>query len=381
MTPIISKSVAANTVQSFSLTELLDQIEAQQITTTGTFFKGMFPTQRRYPYLGLKRADSNIFFTALTIRLLRECQPFLDVTLQSRIDRIAARAKCAFPFYSKKEQGVKVYQFWPVGANNHFPNGLFLHHFKKFKSPPDVDDTALSYAITNPSTADVLALRDYLIPFANGSNKWNRKILKRYQKPMVYSTWMGTGAMPIEFDVVVLTNLLAVFLTHGIELNQYDLASLDYLASLIKDAYYLKAPFYAAPWYPSAVVILYHLVKFFGTYQPERFHQLYPIFKSHWNALRGKSVSFMEQVILNTIGLKLGMDPAKISFPENWEDELLEYPFYIGGMLTAMQSSASWYLARYPIFHWRFVCPAFNFSLVLEQQIECRHQQNVLTLK
>ena len=79
-----------------------------------------------------------------------------------------------------------------------------------------------------------------------------------------------------------------------------------------------------------------------------------------------RELILMEEVLVKSAGLKLGLSSPKLILPNNWEDEVDSFPFYIGGMLTAATSKISWQLAKYPVFHWQFICPALNSSLILE---------------
>ena len=125
---------------------------AQQNLESSKYYKiGHFFASRYYPYLNLKREENNLFFNALTINQLNRILPLLKAEQNNYrlVNKIIGRGLRNYADYAKLDGQTTVYQFWPIGLRNHFPNGLFLHRFKKFKSPPDVDDTALAY-LTKP---------------------------------------------------------------------------------------------------------------------------------------------------------------------------------------------------------------------------------------
>ena len=213
-----------------------------------------------------------------------------------------------------------------------------------------------------------------MIPYSNGVQKENRKVPKIYRKPNVYSTWLGTGAMPIEFDVVVMSNILRLFIERGLILNDYDLATINYIEKVIINGRYLKAPFQTAPWYPSSIVIFYHLVNFFSDCLPIKFQEYTETFTQHFQLLSKMANSIMDKVLLALSSMDLKLDTFHINYPQDWEKDLIRYPFYIGGMLTATRSKLGWYLAQNPLFHWRFICPAFNYTILLYYELRKREQ-------
>ena len=349
--------------------ELIENIQRHQSPGEPAFRKGHFRANRFYPYLGLRRSDNNLFFTALTLSVLTGVRPDLDPQFRTIVDRMERQALANFPLYQVEREGVRIYQFWPEGRQNHFPNGWILHRFKKFKSPPDVDDTALAYQTFPHTPREAAQLRQYLQQFANGNRKWNRKIPRKLNRPKVYATWMGTGAMPIEFDVVVMSNLLRTFRQFALPANDYDRATQEYLTEVIRTGFYLEEPFISAPWYPFALTIHYHLVKL-ATSEGEPLPDLWNrVLIRHLQLLEPAAEGFMSKILWNCSALRLGQPIREIAFEEEWESHLRQFTFYIGGMLTALSSRSSWRLAKHPVFHWRFRCEAFNYALLLEYEV------------
>lgn len=356
----------------FQENQLLEKIFAFQVSGSNLYDDGHFQSNRFYPYLALKREDDNLFFTTLTISVLKWMEPFMDEGQKGLVEKICQSALPNFEAYQVKNDRAKVYQFWKTGKNNHFPNGCLLHHFKKFKSPPDADDTALAYLAKTHELSDVIEVREYLKQFANGAGKWNRKVPQFLNIPYVYSTWMGSGRMPIEFDIVVMSNLLRMFWKYRLLVNQYDVATMEYISEVVKKGYYIQRAFECAPWYPSPVIIHYHLTKLATETGYEQIEALIPYLRDQFKLLVAKSNKnhSMDLLLLHSSSMRLKV-PYEIKQPvlPLTEAELAAYPFYIGGMLTATQSRWLWRLAAHPVFHWQFRCLAFNYTLMLENKV------------
>ena len=347
--------------------KLFEKIFSSPIPKTRFWGKGFFYAFRHYPYLGLRRIDDNFFCTALTINLLSRLSDGLSEPILSQLQAKKKYFEQETSAYCVKRGNTKVYQFWPDRRKAHFPNGNLLKHFKKFKSPPDADDTALAYQVFDFDPLEVKNWQHYLRTFANGARKWNLKVRSEWQQPKVYGTWMGTGKMPIEFDTVVMTNILSAIFKYQIPLDEYGAQTLNFIQLMIYSGDYLRYPFEAAPWYPNSILIHYHLVEFVTRHSIENKLDLLKKLSVQNHVLAQSSkLKFMEEVLVKNAALKLGLSPIKLILSNNWEKEADSFPFYIGGMLTAATSKISWKLAKYSIFHWQFICPALNCALIVE---------------
>ena len=326
-----------------------------------------FLAKRSYPYLRLERNDSNLFFQALMVQFLDFIKLYIPDKEFLVLDERSKMIREHYADFRQDINGLPIYQFWKIGKQHHFPNGNFLHRFKKFKSPPDLDDTSLAYLTKPHSTSEVIQLRDYLQKFANGIQKFNKKVPRPLNLPLVYSTWMGTGRMPIEFDVVVLSNFLRLLLKHHIPWNSFDLASISYLEKIVKDNYYVYSPFMAAPWYPNPILIYYHLVKLVFVDKKSFPDGLVYKLQKDFSWLQKHTNGVMDELLLQISGLRIGIKNIKmLEFPGIQSREVQDFSYYIGGMLTATQSKWIWPMARSPIFHWRFQCTALTVCLWLE---------------
>ena len=349
--------------------DLFKQIEKIRLEYSKKSESVAFPSYRAYPYLNLYREENNFFYSVLTLSTLKRNYPKVEYATQRKITRAIDQAIKNFGPYRVIRDEVPLYQFWPDLPNAHFPNGHILHRFKKFKSPPDADDTALGYLVYPHSKQDMLNWQSYLIQFANGATKQNQKLPKKFRMEKVYGTWMGTGAMPIEFDTVVMTNILTAMSDYQVVLDECGLATLAFLKKIIKSAYYLKEPFNCAPWYPSPFIIHYHLVRFFTDHPDFLELSIKRNLEDQQLQLVKMKQHPMESLLLCSSALRLGTSIDRISFESIEALKFESFTFYVGGMLTATSGKLLWYLARYPIFHWRFKCPAFYLALAWEYHL------------
>lgn len=353
-------------MKKYNISPIIDRIEALQSKGDTYFLAGHFKAYRYYPPWRLARPDDNLFYTALTVAVLQPLSPILNPAQTTRVGEIIRRAQANYPVFGVERGGTIVYQFWREGKHHHFPYGNVLYRFRKFKSPPDIDDTALAYLSYQHTTEQATKVQQYVQPFANGIRKWNPKLPARFNLPKVYSTWMGSGAMPIEFDVVAMSNLLRAFHQYQLPLNDYDEATLAYICLLIQSGYYLEEPFYAAPWYPNPIVIHYQIVKLWYETRYDQLEAIKPQLIADWQKLKRNARLPMEQILCASSALRLGLKMDELSVDDLEEEKLYEFVYSIGGMLTASTSKFSWRLAKHPLTHWHFKGMAFYWALVLE---------------
>jgi hypothetical protein len=348
------------------ISSLLQNIQLLQSKGDQYFLPGHFRAYRYYSPWGLARPDDNLFYTALTLSVLKNIGPILNADQRLMVAEMIQRAQANYPLFSVEREGTTVYQFWREGQRHHFPYGRILYRFRKFKSPPDIDDTALAY-LTYPHTSVQMAkVQEYVQPFSNGIRKWNPKLPTHFNLPKVYSTWMGSGAMPIEFDMVAMSNLLRAFHHYKLALNDYDEATLAYICLLIQSGYYLEEPFYAAPWYPSPIVIHYQMVKLWHETRYDQLEAIRPYLIAQLKQLKTLAQEPMEHILCQSSAMRLGIAADEGGLADWSEEELYTFVYSIGGMLTASTSKLSWRLAKHPLTHWHFKGMAFYWALILE---------------
>lgn len=326
---------------------------------------GIFRSQRFHPFLPYRREDDNLFFTSSIIKILQGVESQFDDSEKAVFDRIKSKALEAYPLFQNKD-GLDTYNFWQTKPSRHFPNGWFMHRFKHFQIPDDVDDTALVFLTEGADKERVHKLREKLKLHANLAYKRAYNPLPKYRDLKCYSTFFGKR-MYIEFDVCVLSNLMSVILPHyeEDELNKYDKDTLKFITEVILNEEHKKLPFYSAPNYPTTELILYHV---------SRLIPLLP--KSYRNQIEEKLKQDIQDLLAKTNGLnRILMENAamKLSIefnPVEWNSEQLiddrGFYFFHAGMITAFENSVAQKIANASLFHLRYTSKALNGALLIE---------------
>ncbi|MBL4587090.1 MAG: hypothetical protein JKX84_08565, partial [Flavobacteriales bacterium] len=120
---------------------LLTELQKLQSVGNSIYPKGVFSSQRYHPFLPYKREDDNLFFTASVVHILQGIASKLTSDEAKIADEIIAPAKQSFSLFKNKD-GLDTFNFWQTKPSRHFPNGRFMHRFKHFQIPDDVDDTS-----------------------------------------------------------------------------------------------------------------------------------------------------------------------------------------------------------------------------------------------
>ena len=355
-----------------NLENILAKIERLQSDGSGVFAEGTFAATRSNPILGYAREDSTIFFTAVIVFTLQRLKKHLPPPMQARIDHIADRATKNYPDFENKD-GLKTYNFWQTKPTKHFPNGYVFRHFDHFKIPDDTDDTAMVYLTTQPSAAQNHWLKHKLTLHANLSTQKIKNTFAEYQTLRAYSTWFGKK-MYIEFDVCVLCNVLYWVFENKLPLNQHDADSLAYVRSVIETDRHRTAPFRVAHQYPRTPVILYHVARLMGAFEVTALEPVRAKLIEDARAELLKASTEMDKIILQTALINLtnrvdGLADGSLPIPTFKQMNDPDFYFFIAGLLTAYQHPTLYKWAANPIFHIRWRCEAFNWTLVFEHQV------------
>lgn len=330
---------------------------------------GLFPSVRHNPALGYRRADTNVFFTAITVFTLQNLRPTVSPESGKLIDRIGERARVAYPTFQNKD-GLATYNFWPTRPAQHFPNGYLFHRFDHFRIPDDIDDTAMVY-LTTPRTPDEANwLKTKLIQHANrspaetGAIRQIRNTYADYRHLLAYSTWFGKD-MPIDFDACALSNLLYWIYENDLSHNPHDADSLTYLRDVVQSGRYRAEPFWCAPHYARTSLIIYHLTRLIAVFTPPELAVIRPILIADARQLLTTATNRIEQLILATSLLRLGEHPPAVELTAI-ESDFSGFHFFVAGMLTAYEHPRLRQWADRPITQMRWQCNAHGWALVAE---------------
>lgn len=350
-----------------SVEALLLELKALQSEGDSIYPKGIFPSQRYHPFFSYKREDDNLFFTASVAHMLQGLKEQLTETERALANDIIAKAKISNHLFLNKD-GLDTYNFWQTKPSRHFPNGKFMHRYKHFQIPDDVDDTALAFLNENASKERVSLLREKLKKHANLAYKRAFNPLAKYQDLKCYSTFFGKK-MYIEFDICVLSNLMRVILPHfKEELNEYDHDTLTFITDAILSNEHKTLPFYSAPNYPTTGLILYHVSRLLPLlpleYKTKVETKIKADIESEWKLSSG-----MNTVMLENAALKLGLeiDSSAAISTDVLNDK--SFFFFHAGMITAFENSVAQKLANSSFFHLRYTSKALNRALLIENMV------------
>lgn len=325
---------------------------------------GLFPSFRSNTVLRYQRADTNVFFTAITVFTLQQLRSAVSTETQELIDQIQERAIAAYPIFQNKD-GLKTYNFWPTRPSQHFPNGYLFHRFDHFRIPDDIDDTAMVYLTTSPTPDELHWLKAKLSQHANLSQaRQVQNTYVDYRQLRVYSTWFGKN-MGIDFDACALSNILFCIYHYDLPRNQHDIDSLSYLRSVVESGRYASEPFTCAPHYARTSLIIYHLARLMAAFTIPELESIRSKLIIDAQHKLTQVTNRLEQILLSTALLRLGAHPQRVDVSDI-ERDFDSFHFFIAGLLTAYEQPWLRQFANRPITQMRWQCDAHNWALVAE---------------
>lgn len=348
---------------SHRVAELLRAIEAQQCTNDPVFGTGLFGSYRHNPYwLGYRRLDVNVFFSAITAFTLRQVQGHLPAPEQAQVERIVAGVVNRLPEFQNKD-GLLTYNFYRTNPTQHFSPGWVFRHFRHFKLPDDTDDTAMAYLIAPRSSAEAQWLHHKLAQHANGSSQTIRNTFAEYRHLKAYSTWFGQK-MYLEFDACVLANALYCIRHYNLPLTVHDIDSLAYIESVILSGRYLHSPFRVAHQYPRSPLVVYHVARLLAAFDWPTLGPCRVKLIDDTHQLIKQTTCRLDFYLLAISLMRLG-EPVAMQPPGSRGD----FYFFIGGFLTAYEHPLLYRLASSSFFHVRWFCPAHELAIELEYEV------------
>lgn len=337
---------------------------------------GLLPSGRSNPMIFYRRPDTNVFFTAVTVFTLQQLRASVSEQSRQLIDQISNKATAAYKLFQNKN-GLKTYNFWPTCPSQHFPNGYIFRHFDHFRIPDDIDDTAMVYLTTKPSSDNVRWLKTKLSQHANTAQRTIRNTYPDYRHLQAYSTWFGKN-MGIDFDACALSNMLYCLYQYELSRDQHDIDSLTYLRSVVETGRYVKEPFLCAPHYARTSLIIYHLARLIAAFDiPE----LVPIRSRLVADARhelAKTTNRVEQLVLAIALLRLGEVPPAIDLSAI-ERDFSSFHFFIAGLLTAYEQPWLRRFADRPLMQMRWCCEAHCWALVAEYLVLVTNLRETIT--
>jgi len=366
-------AVSAQQNDTALINALIKDIAAAQVTTAGEFYKGMFASFREcggapHNY----QPDNNIFFTAIAAFALRNMLPSLSDENGATARQIIKNAASAYPYY-KDGSGYPFYDFWPT----HAPIMPHTYYFKYLKSVfgqgQDADDSIIILMTDENDDSANIILKRRLIEVANKSNGRNIiSTFKKYRHIPAYSTYLGKR-MPPDFDFAVQCNILYFMYDKHLSFAQQDSATLYLLTQMIKNSAYMKTPVYISPYYAKSSILIYHLTRLMGAFKIPELEPYKAQLIKDINGLLEKRNNVMDQIILRTSLLRLGVTAPELdlhSIKEFEESNQQQYIFFQARAAFSYPTPFKQIFLHWSYICYYFYCPAYNKILWLEYLVE-----------
>ena len=351
--------------------EVLQHIATLQVKERSQYYpKGLFPSQRYHYILPYKREDSNIYFSAITAYTLKSLLPFLEKEEQIIAQKIINEVVQNYPNYRGKKDK-STFNFYQTHPLHHFPNGIFLSRFKHFAVAEDTDVTAMVVMSQKEplNTQEKEHLQQLFNSFANLKRKKAVHSKPPYNELEAYGIWLGTGKMPVELDLCVITNILLLAKQYNWKEDEVMKASFDFIIKAIESNDYLYDSFSVSYIYPNPIVILYHITRLMVNYDYDNLNSLRRKLIKDAKKLINKDLSFIERILLSTSLLRLKKNPDLQINISNYDYKLNPLSLFCAPILSGTNSKLLNTFAKNSFFHIQYNCEAYNWVLLLENLI------------
>lgn len=334
------------------INELIEDISREQSRGQEFFRKGLFPSYRVNSIWHYIRPDNNIFASLSVAFVLKGLLPLLEDTQKVKIQGIIEEVIRCLPNYQNKT-GRNTCNFWSTGQHDHFPNGKFMHKWKHFKLPDDIDDTALSFLIKGFTPQEISELKSIMVQHAH--------------EDKVYDTWFGVN-MPKEKDACALCNAMLLMLASQPERNIHDKATLHFLNSSILADKHIHDPFWLSRHYGTTPLIVYHYARLIESCNPPELYRAADRLREQVPAMLQNEAVELNKILLQTAAKRLGLDlpEVPINSPINWSPAFYSF---LGAPFAPLRNRLFSRIApkKWAIISWK--CTAHEKALYLENLV------------
>lgn len=349
--------------------KILQHIRYQQVNHGPEFEKGGFPTYRIYQPRGIPKADNNSFFTSIILLTLRDNYQKLPVSAKILTDSIFSSALPSYKAF-RNQKGRGTFNFWSTNPPKVFPDGGILNIFDKSKAlPDDMDCTSTALWALNAPDSVNKRIKSLMQSYTNQQGKNLLKTFPEIANFPAYSTWFGVK-VPVEFDVVVMCNVISWTAQAGLDFTAADTATIELLTKVIEKGLYIEDPFMASPNYATVPIILYHYSRMMSKVTIPALEDLKPLMIKEAEKCFLNSTSKLEKILISTTLQRLGAtSPEVIILDEsNYIEEIANDPFvfFIANMGLAYPTGWKNKLATSKAGRFDYYCPAYNLTLLLE---------------
>lgn len=355
-----------------TIPHLITKLASCQVGDGAPLFEpGMFPSERRHPFLPYRRPDNNIFYPALIDFTLSPLLDRMEPEDRGEVLRILKAIRANYPGYESTRQP-GLYNFYRTDPPDPYPNGYLLRHIKHFRLAEDADDTVMITSVREDVSEETIdSIREELVRFSNLGGQKLRHQLAKYASIPAYGVWFGTGAMPVEVDLCVLCNILYFSARVNRFGNAADRASLEFIRTAVVDGDIFEHPFLLSYYYPDPTVILYHVARLWSALpRPEKWLPRTETIAAIQRRL-GEVEGLLPRILLHTALLKIGEpEPSRLEYTQpELATSIGEFSFFIAPMLAG--TSLGWLnkLAEQRLFQVDYSCPAYYYAVVLEYEV------------
>lgn len=349
--------------------EILQHIRFQQLNHGSEFEKGGFPNYRIYQPRGVPKADNNSFFTSIILLTLRDNYQKLPLSAQRIADSIFSDALPSYKVF-RNQKGRGTYNFWKTNPPQVFPDGGVLNVFDKSKAlPDDMDCTSTALWALNAPDSTNKRIKTLMQSYTNHPGKKLLNTFPEISNIPAYSTWFGVK-VPVEFDVVVMCNVISWTAQAGLDFTAADTATIELLTKVIEEGLYIKDPFMASPNYATVPIILYHYSRMMSKVNIPELEALKPSMIKEAEKCFYNSESNLEKILISTTVKRLGtkLSGQIILDHSNYISDIANDPFvfFIANMGLAYPTGWKNKLATSKAGRFDYYCPAYNLTLLLE---------------
>ena len=182
--------------------------------------------------------------------------------------------------------------------------------------------------------------------------------------------------MAIEFDAVVLCNILNSQLSAQLTLDKHGLASWEYIKNCILNDDYITDPFQISHNYAKSSIIAYHVGKLIAKFNlPEADKIKEKLKVDLFEMLSEKSGPTIDNLLISSTLHRLNLDHEfEIEWPID-KRKTEKYSFFIAGLLSSYENTFLQSIAILPIFHIQWNCPAHTLALITENLLLKNHKK------
>ncbi|MEO6456099.1 MAG: hypothetical protein ABIN97_18610 [Ginsengibacter sp.] len=368
------KKTVAQTPDSALINQLIKEIAAMQYTKEGryVFHTGMFYSYKKWAGNPQRiTPDNNIFFTGIIAFALKSMLPYLSNENRKLGEKIIANAAAAYPYYQNKQKK-PTYFFWQ-GGKPIMPNTLLAQHLSNIlATSEDIDDSIMLLMAMDAPDSSSRKLKLIMDSVANGKRRKIRNTFKKYRDLPAHTTYLGMK-MRVDYDFAVHCNTLYFLLQNKVPFNQHDSATVTLLQQMIQNREYIKHPHFIAPYYIKPPVILYHLARLMGKFTIPALELYKQQIIDDINIQLQKTGNILDDVILRTSLLRLGVQthPLSINSMKEFSSSNQEqFVFYQARAASQSGLLLKKIFINCSIFNYHFFCGAFNKILLLEYLVE-----------